>query len=275
MIRKSWSHDKWMLTHQAEHARLAGLIASAWNFGTMRPSDEALYAIAHHDDGWKAEDEAPRTNRHGDPMNFMEIDAPSALAIWTLSSASLAEERRFYAARLVAGHFAWLAENTIDLARLNARQAVAVGKFIFDQRQLMEKWRKEGLLASHSISARDTKLMVGPEESGADAQSRFARDLRFLQVCDQLSLLLCTDFVGDQVIHDVPYLDGSDKLTVTRRGELALTLSPFPLRMKLRDHVSCYLLPKHRYESDNELREAVSGTKPTINEIHFGKKDEK
>lgn len=269
MIRRSWSHDKWMLTYQPEHARLAGLIASSWNFGAERPSDEALYAVAHHDDGWKQADEQPRINRRGEPMSFMEIDALAGIEIWSRSSQQLAEEKKFYAARLAAAHFTWLAENTVDLARISPRTAVAVGKYLFDQKRSMEQWARDGRIAAQVISDRDVKLMLSPD--APDEQSLFRRDLRLLQVCDQLSLLLCTDFVGEMEITDVPFLEGTDRLRVARKGDtLTMMFSPFPLKMRLRDHLVSYLLPKRPYESDDDLREAISATRPTTNEVHFG-----
>lgn len=258
-----------MLTPQAEHARVAGLIASSWNFGADRPTDEAFYAITHHDDGWKSADEQPRINRGGEPMSFMEIDVLSGIEIWTRNAALLAEEGKFYAARLVAGHFAWLAENTIDLARLSPKAAIAIGRFIFEQRRAMENWRREGLVAAHSISARDAGVLLSPDDPSRSEEARFERDLRLLQVCDQLSLLLCTGFTGEHEIANVPYLEKGDRIVVTRKGELTLLLDPFPLKMKVRDHLTSLLVPKRPYESDDDLRDMISGTKPTTNEIHF------
>ncbi len=239
-----------MLTDQAEHARVAGLIASSWNYNGERPVDEALYAVAHHDDAWKAADEQPRINRNGEPMSFTELDAASAIEIWTRNSSLLAEEGKFYAARLVAGHFAWLAEHAVDLARLSPRAAVAIGKFLYDQREAMNRWARDGGAAQ-------------------DAGNSFSRDLRLLQICDELSLLLCTDFTGEQEITDVPYLENTDRIVVSRKGELTLLMDPFPLKMKVRDHMVSRLIPKTGHESDETLREVISNTKPTTNEIHF------
>ncbi len=258
-----------MLTSQPEHGRLAGLIASSWAYGAERPIEEALYAVARHDDGWKEADELPRINRHGEPMTFSEIDALSAISVWTRSSEALAEEKKYYSARLTAAHFSWLAENTVDLARLSPRAAVSVGKFIMDQRRACSEWAKQGLIAARSINAMDVKLLLGPDAQ--DPETRFRRDLRLLQICDQLSLLLCTDFVGEIEIADVPYLAGADRIRVSRKGDtLALNLDPFPLKMRLRDHLVSSLVPKRVYESDEDLRETIGSTKPTTNEVHFG-----
>lgn len=271
MIRRTWSQDKWMLTAQSEHGRLTGIIANAWSFHGERPSDEALRAILSHDDGWKPADESPRVNKAGQPMDFSEYDVIAQLEAWARCSAIQAEEGRFYGARLVAAHFAHMAETTIPLQKLSARGAVTLGNYIAGQRKSMEAWSKEAeKRADRGIGAKDALLFIAPDAAADDA-ARFKRCLRFLQVCEQISMMVCSDFTGEAEIADVPYMEHGDKLTVRRKGDnLAMTFSPLPLKVKLRDHLASWLIPNRAYADDLDLRQTLSVTKPTINEIHLG-----
>lgn len=247
MIRKLWNRDKWLLTPQVEHARLAGLIAASWSFPKDKPQDEVFQAVRRHDDGWKYADEKPLVNAAGAPMNFDEGDLGRATEIWSRSSQLLLADGKPYGAALVASHFLYFAENTVDLSRASVRGAVAAGKFIAQQRALVHKGKH-----------------------GAD-DAKFHQHLRLLQVCDTISILLCSDFIGEHRIDDVPYLGGGTSLNLSRKSDsLTLTLSPLPFKKNLRDHVNSYMVPRKVYNSDEELQATVHATKLSSNEVHLG-----
>jgi hypothetical protein len=246
MIRKVWNRDKWLLTPQVEHARLSGLIAASWNFPGEKPSDEVIQAIRRHDDGWKEADEKPLVNGAGAPMNFDEGDLGRSTEIWSRSARLLADDGKAYGAALVASHFLHFAENVVDLSKASVKSTIAAGKFIAEQRGVVQKGR------------------------GSD-EEEFAQHLRFLQVCDAISIMLCSDFIGEHKLEDVPYLGETRSLTVSRKSDnLTLTLSPLPFKKNLRDHVNSYMVPRHIYESHEDLQGTIRGMKPTNNEVHLG-----
>lgn len=257
MIRKLWNRDKWMLTPQSEHARVAGLLAAMWNFPGEKATEEVFLAIRRHDDGWKAFEENMRVSPVGAPMNFTELDPTHATEIWSRSSEMLAKDSHNYAAALVASHFLFFAEHAADLSRLSVRASVALGKFIGQQRYLVEQCHKNA--------------RPGDEAAAGQYDQQFQNDLRFLKVCDALSIYLCSDQNGQIELLDVPYLSEGDRLTVSRKGDnLALTVSPLPFKKNLRDHVSAYIVPRKEYDSDEELQNTLKSSKLVTNEIHMG-----
>ncbi|MBX7246011.1 MAG: DUF3891 family protein [Candidatus Sumerlaeaceae bacterium] len=268
MIYRGWNGDKWLLTTQPEHGRIAGIIAAGWNFGLSKPRDEVLLAITRHDDGWKGADAAPEVTSDGRPVSFHEKDAVDRLEIWSRSVRQLYEDRKFYAARLVAAHVTYHARNSLDNAKLSPRAAVAVGNFIGEMTRLTQKCMvadQGRQTAVREILAKDPSATPTPEPDD------FESDLRFLQICDLLSLILCGDFAGETTIPNVPYMHEGTELLVTRRSDkLAVSISPLPFRKNLRDHLSAIIIPRRRYESSHELREVVQNTKPTTIEFHFG-----
>jgi hypothetical protein len=272
MIRKTWGADKWLLIPQHEHARLSGVIAASWNFGKVRPHRELLIAISRHDDGWKAVENHPRINEAGAPLSFLEMDQFESFEAWSRSSAALADEKKYYAARLVAAHFVHLVRNEADMAKLSPRKAVAMGRFIGEQQARMAQWKRLGDgSSSPGITVHDVETVFDDSPDAVSVAGTFQQDLRLLQVCDLLSLLLCTDFSGSTEIADVPYLESGDTLTVTRPNtKLTLTVSPFPFRKNLRDHVSSILIPRRAYSSDTDLQEIVGNTSTVTQEFLIG-----
>lgn len=270
MIRKTWDRDKWLLTLQSEHARIAAVIAAAWNIDGAKPHEETLLAISHHNDGWKQADAAPKVNDNGEPMDYNEIGSFEHMPIWAEASAALFEEKKYYAASLVAGHFAHLARTNIDLGKLRARQAVEVGRFIGDQQVLISRCNK--LNSSKNIhDAAITLEDANSQIAGHKKVQDYEKDLRLLGICDFLALLLCTDFQGETEIDNVPYLPGADRLTVSRgSGKLVLNISPLPFRKNLREMISGIVIPRKEYTNSKELQKTISGTKPLMVEAHLG-----
>ena len=254
MIRKTWNVDKWLLTSQPEHARLAAIIASAWNFNGSKPHEEVVKAIISHDDGWKDAEKSPAVKDNGDPCSFHETRATDAIPIFERSIALRLEAGHKYGAALVTGHFLHLMESA-DLTRASIRDSIAAGQFIARQRKALA----------------DLKAEIAKDDEGKAVLENFDRDLRFLQVCDYLSLLLCTDFSGQETIENVPYLADTDQITVTRKNSnLALTLDPLPFKKNLRDHLTSWIVPYIPYESAEELNGAMEEVKTVVNEVHFG-----
>jgi hypothetical protein len=254
MIRKTWNKDKWLLTCQTEHARLSAIMAASWKFPGEKPGDEVIKAIMGHDDGWKETDIAPPVKPNGDPRDFMEMKAADSAAIFEKSIQLRRDAGHVYGAALVAGHFLSLAE-TADLSRASTVDAIELGRFIARTRRALG----------------ELKTAVAEKEDGARLLENYETDLRFLRVCDYLSLLLCSDFAGEEVITDVPYLEEGDTLRVVRtNSKLALSLSPLPFKKNLRDHLTSWSVPVIPYDSSEELALALEEVKTTTNEVHLG-----
>lgn len=254
MIRKTWNTDKWLLTAQTEHARVSAIIASSWNFPGERPSEQVFKAIMTHDDGWREADAAPMAKPGGDPRGFNEVKLAEATPIYTRSIELRKEAGHNYGAALVAGHFISLVENA-DLARASTADAKAAGQF----------------LARQAANLKAIKAELEQDEASRALLENYSSDLRFLQVCDYLSLLLCTDFSGEEIIENVPYLSEGDILLVSRpRAGLSLCLAPLPFKKNLRDHLTSWILPYMPYDSTEELQYAMEEVKTTSNEVHFG-----
>ena len=272
MICRTWPLDKWLLITQTEHARIAGLIAASWSTPGQKPGREVVYAVAHHDDSWSEFDAKPHLSRNHEPLSFMEMDIANGAPIWSANAKALESEGHPYAARIVAAHFIHLANSNTDIAKLKPREVVALGKFLGDLKVLMERCRKK-IEANPSIA-----LGINDLETVFDGEpppmplANFDKDLRFLQVCDYLSLLLCTDFEGETVIENVPYLGDGDTLTVARKsnGSLAMTVAPLPFRKNLRDHLTGVTVPRKPYTTVEDLHAAYEANRPVANEFHIG-----
>jgi hypothetical protein len=96
----------------------------------------------------------------------------------------------------------------------------------------------------------------------------FEDDVRLLEVCDQLSILLCSDFAGTTTIENVPYLQGISRLQVRRpNGKFGLEIEPLPFRKNLRDHIRALIIPMSAFASDEELQQVVASSSPVSQEF--------
>ncbi|MCX7624898.1 MAG: DUF3891 family protein [Candidatus Sumerlaeaceae bacterium] len=271
MIRRRWGNGKWMLVPQAEHARLAGVIAAAWRYSPVRPSGEIIKAIAHHDDGWADCDATPRLNERGEPRSFQEMPRAEHYAIWARSISLLAENGLLYGASVVAQYFINRARNENNIAKLSPRDAIALGNFLAEQEHRMALWRKK--LEKQAAEQQET-VPNNPNDSTSAALvsipvgGTFEDDVRLLEVCDKISILLCGEFTGKTTIDGVPYLQGVDQLTIQRpNGKFGLMIEPLPFRKNLRDHVRAVLIPIAAYASDEELQQTVRSSAPVSQEF--------
>src|SRR5262245_48839151 len=116
MIRREVKDEtgqvRWVLIPQIEHALLAFRLAEHWgqgSFAPLEPRAELLWAVAHHDDGWRDWDASPGVDPvHGRPRSFTEMEIADSVAIWSgsIETAAAAGPLQGY---VVAGHFCVLA----------------------------------------------------------------------------------------------------------------------------------------------------------------------
>ena len=276
MIRKTWQPDKWLLISQVEHARVAGLMAASWNFPGRKPHRDVIHAIAQHEAGWRGFDESPALNAAGDPLDHTEAAPDIVAPLWTASTRHLEGEDKQYGARVVGAYYTRMARDNQNLARLSTRSVVAIGRFIGAESVALQRFlaaaARNGTMNEASTVFEDSPAAAAEPAGHADPLANLADDLRLLQVCDTLSLLLCSDFTGEAVIRDVPYMAEGDTLTVTRGGDgkMAMTISPLPFRKNLRDHVTGVPVPRRAYASQDELCELHASAKPLVVEWHIG-----
>lgn len=165
----------WALISQIEHARISALLASQCRgrFGSVQSSlirDEALVAIAAHDDGWREWDEAPQLDvKLGRPLSFMELAVADATTIWS-KSITIAEEIGPLAAWMVSGHFARLLQHSE-----HARHEPLASSWLAEIGPRREAW----FATWQAIDPADRDLAVANEA------------LQWLWTFDEASLWLC------------------------------------------------------------------------------------
>ncbi len=152
----------WWLISQPDHAALSGTLARYIDSPDFpRLDEEAIQAIALHDDGWTAFDDAPRLSGRR-PMSFLDVAAPDFLQAWR-GSIERAERSSALAGLMVSEHFCRIAR-----ARPQDYQALV-------DRFLQEEGKRQARLSQvESRSAEEVGVLVD-----------------VLQFCDLLSLYLC------------------------------------------------------------------------------------
>lgn len=185
--------DGWVLVTHPDHARLAGVFAEHWgnvDFGRPAPAGPVLEAVRAHDDAWADRDATPYLTHEGRPSafsrelvgtydSFEEIDLADYLAVRGQATEVVAR-RDPYAAILVSLHTHNLLTEQTDVAAMTPAQRALHGDFIGAQ-----EGRRAELL---EICA------SRPEVAAFATAENLQAGFEFLQACDSLSLLLCTDF---------------------------------------------------------------------------------
>jgi len=247
MIRRELAaHDgapaAWVLIRQIDHAHLAGQLAEVWGgggFSPLEPADELLWAIYHHDDGWAEWDRDPGTNPStGVPRQFMEMEPPETLAIWT-KSIDAAAARGPLEGYLVAGHFCRLGRRgTAGKEHDPVWQPFVAFLDDYEQRarNWLDRWRAD-------FPAIRTEALA-------------EQALNQLQFFDTFSLWFCCAESTDREIAETPA--GID-LAITPRSTFNIHLAPWPLRVPgLELSTPGRLLAAGHYASRAELNAAPS-----------------
>jgi hypothetical protein len=162
---------------QHDHGLAAGEIARHWG-REPRPSPSTVYAVAQHDLGWRKLDEDVLWNEEaGRPHDFMDYPAEPKVRAFA-DALDLLEERDQYAACLCSMHYATLMQGSEKEAEVRFREAEV-------RRQ--QRLRKD---------------MTDESVEGLE------RDLRFLKLCDGLSLFVCLNEPGREASYPAPYPEG-------------------------------------------------------------------
>jgi hypothetical protein len=220
VIRKETA-EGWLLVTHGEHARLAGLFADAWGnaeFEAPGPRDSVRTAIYSHDDGWADRDARPFLTRAGIPEAFTrelvgtyaafeEIDLPSYLRVRGEATAAVAA-RDLYAAIIVSMHTVNLLTEQADVSTIRHGHRALHAEFVAAQR-------------AFQIEA---TARLGAHPAALD------RAFKFLQCCDNLSLIACADYPKPRALrHAQPDRGGQlHALQCTPMGDGVYRLAPFP-----------------------------------------------
>ncbi len=168
--------EGFLLIGQHDHGLAAGEIARHWG-REFRPSSSTVYAVTQHDLGWRELDESVLWNEETDrPHDFLDYPAEPKVRAFA-AALDLLEERDPYAACLSSMHYATLMQGSEKEAEVRFREA-----------EIRRQHRLKG-----------------------DIAKRFEdldHDLRFLKLCDGLSLFLCLNEPGQQASYPAPYPDG-------------------------------------------------------------------
>jgi hypothetical protein len=236
------SCGQWILIPQMAHARLAGRLAEHWGagpFAPLVPRDELVWAVHHHDDGWRDWDEAPGVDpRRGWPRSFFEMELGDSLTIWE-ASIRAAEQAGKLEALVVAGHFCAL------LRRASAWQSVdparpAAERFLANYAACMQSWQ----------------LDWQAENPSQNTPERARQALAQLQFFDALSLWFCCAAAGEQETLETP---GGPVLSITPLDAVRLALEPWPLDVEsLNLEVPGRAIPVARYRTRAEVAAAPS-----------------
>jgi hypothetical protein len=224
MIRKELP-DGWLLVTHGEHARLAGLFAEAWGnrqFSSPEPRTDILVAVASHDDGWAVRDAAPFLTKAAIPEAFTkdlvgsysafeEIDLPAYLRVRGEATAAVAALNPF-ASIVVSMHTVNLLTEQADLATIRPDHRPLHADFIAAQRAFQ-------LEMAARLNA---------------SQGALDRAFRFLQTCDNLSLIACAGYEQTRTLRH-SHADRSGQLhsfSCVPAGHGIFKISPSPFREK-------------------------------------------
>jgi Protein of unknown function (DUF3891) len=217
MIRRDLPADgempaRWVLIPQIEHAHLAGRLAEHWGagaFAPLQPKDELLWAVYHHDDGWRDWDQAPDVDpKQGQPRAFTEMEIDASTAIWSdsIDEAARAGNLQGY---LVAGHFCALGRRAA--AWKNADPA----------------WQRAERFLDHYEAQMQSWLKDWQDESPAKNTEAVARlALAHLQFFDSLSLWFCCAQASEPDAVPTP---GGVELSLEPQDARHVRLVPWPL----------------------------------------------
>ncbi len=193
--------DGFVLIGQHDHGLVAGEIARHWA-REPRPSSPTLYAVAQHDLGWRELDEDVLWNaENGRPHDFLDYPAEPKVRAFA-AALDFLEERDPYAACLCSMHYATLMQNSEKEAEVRFREA--------------ETRRQKRLM--RSMADMSTKNLE--------------QDLRFLKLCDGLSLFMCINEPGREASNPAPYPNGlafhGERFVPWWVDERTLRVSPDP-----------------------------------------------
>jgi hypothetical protein len=259
---------------QPDHGRLAGMLAAHWgnasftaagHYGNPAQPDrlrgEVLLAIADHDNGWWEWEADPSVNTEtGLPMGLGEVlqDQQAGMDRWHIGTARFPTHP--YASLLISWHAYWLyairvvdqpdARFTHPLFWKGAPEQLYPGALDLP----------EEFLSGLAVTQKRLEQNILNDECGASwlGDDVIKPNIRLLQLCDGLSLALCSKLISaamgetkglgndDFSLNGVPRAGWDDLVDIRVRalGDNRLVLDPFPFdEAELRVSVPAKILP--------------------------------
>lgn len=192
--------DSFLLVEQHDHALVSGQFARHWAREPW-PANSTLYAIEQHDVAWRGPDASVRWNAEaGRPYSFLDYPSEPKVAAYA-AGLDLLEAEDSYAACLCSMHYETL-----------VRGSQGEPERRFGEAEVSRQRRLKAAMSEEEIGSLD-------------------RNLRFLKLCDGLSLFVCLNEPG-QRDYPPPYpegfvLDGQEFEPVWE-DERTLRLDPGP-----------------------------------------------
>jgi hypothetical protein len=233
---------------QVSHAWLGWQLAEHWGnrrFNRPQPRAEVLAAVMLHDSGWTEFDGAPGIDADGRPRTFDRMPTQTHLDIWR-SSVDRAASHSRYAALLVAGHFADLAE--VKTADLLERGDTTAARLAESFRAEMER-RQDSWVEALVADARYQDVLTGRRrQSNAD----------ILTLADRISVYLCAAMAPRFEVA-APTADGAfEPVLLTALDRMNWRVEPWPMEGdRVRLQCEGRLLSTKRFGSAEELHGAL------------------
>jgi hypothetical protein len=265
-VTKRSVEDQIWLVEQPDHARVAGFLAAHWGNSTfVTPGsfadcqdceywrEQALFAIAEHDNGWWDWEADPQIDpADGLPLDFLQISQEQALSHWRTGTRRFAQTHPF-AALLISAHARLLQEPMLtgttqpqllsplfhNVAPKNLNGNDAARAFVVEQQEF-----ESTLLDRASL---DAATRTTQEQGIEDAVLRFPKrgippdvpvrqddflmpHIRLLQITDAMSLMLCFGGQGFATIEETPRGSWEDRVTIeiTPSSNRRIRLRPYP-----------------------------------------------
>lgn len=217
--------DAYMLVKQHDHALIAGEFAKHWR-ERPRPFAPTLYAIDNHDVAWQELDLSVRWNEEaGKPYSFVDYPTGPKLRAYG-HGIDRVEGRDPYAACLCSMHYASLVQRV---------EGAAGARFV--EAETRRQAKIKGVMSDEGLR-------------------NLEHNLRFLQLCDGLSLFVCLNKPGGTDYpppYPVGFQLGGTKFEPVWEDRFALRLYPNPFSEPFDLAVPYQLVGKDRrhIESDS------------------------
>jgi hypothetical protein len=243
MIRRE-QPGRWVLISQIDHAHLSAALAEHWGAGGVAPlvaRDELLWAIYHHDDGWRDWDQSPDVEpKFARPRSFTEMELADSLEIWGQSIARAAEHGPL-AGYVVAGHFCTLLRRFGDHWNSQQRQSADAARFLATNDALMEGCFEEWQARGREGRTRDQALLA----------------LAQLQMFDFLSLWFCCEEAAEPDVIETPRGPVVTLKPLKRSGDsepIRVALDPWPFTLAgLQLEIPGRAIDSRRYQGRSDL----------------------
>jgi hypothetical protein len=254
-----------LLIRQTDHAALSGELAEHWGndeFAPLAPRDSVVMAAAHHDDGWRTWEAAPRVGpRTQRPYQFTDLPLAEHAAFY-LTGVDAVAAQDAYAGLLVCLHLSGLYQRRfgidpgIPVKRLSPEEDRTRGE-VLDQLAARQQALRQRLAAS--------QVPVRLLEEG-----HVWANYKLLQIFDRLSLYFCTLPPRPMTLGPAPadYCGQDVELRLEPLGGQGVRVTPWPFDVSaLPVRVRASVVPDRAYPDDADFRATFAAA--PLTELEF------